>query len=158
MDYNRDKAITYAHKWALGRNPDYFNFDGMGGDCTNFASQCLYAGSGIMNYTRDTGWYYNSPDDRAAAWSGVEFLHKFLTTNKVAGPHGTEMPLCSVQAGDIIQLCFDGKVFGHSLFVVSIEPEILVAQHSGGQNFNNRPFSTYLYETARLIHIDGVNR
>ena len=158
MGYNREKAVAYAHKWAMGRNPNYYNFDGMGGDCTNFVSQCLYSGSGVMNYTRDTGWYYRSPGDRAAAWSGVEFLHRFLTTNKSAGPYGTELPIKSVQTGDIIQLCFDGRIFGHSLFVVDIEPEILVAQHSGGENYDNRPFSTYQYLFARLIHIEGVRR
>ncbi|MDR0272485.1 MAG: amidase domain-containing protein [Clostridiales bacterium] len=157
MEYNREKAIIYAHKWAVGRNPEYYNFDGQGGDCTNFVSQCIFAGSGVMNYTRDTGWYYNSPNDRAAAWTGVEFLHKFLTNNKGAGPFGTELPLENVIPGDIIQLSYDGHVFGHSLFVVETQPQILVAQHSTGQNHDNRPFSTYFYKIARLIQIQGVN-
>ena len=157
MDYNRERAIAYAHKWAMGRNPKYLNFDGIGGDCTNFASQCLYAGSGVMNYTVDTGWYYNTADDRAAAWSGVEYLHRFLVNNKSEGPYATELPLDFVQLGDIIQLCFDGETFGHSLYVVKVKPEILVAQHSTGANFDDRPFSTYRYESARLLHIVGVN-
>ena len=75
-----------------------------------------------MNYTRDTGWYYNSPHDRAAAWSGVEYLHKFITTNKGISIYGAELPMqCLHQAlpGDIIQLCYDGRVFGHSLFIVA---------------------------------------
>ena len=58
--YNRQAAVAYAHRWAFGRNPAYSNFDGMGGDCTNFASQCLYAGTGIMNFTPTYGWYYLS--------------------------------------------------------------------------------------------------
>ena len=78
VTYNRDKSVEYAHQWAYGRNPAYYNFDQLGGDCTSFISQCLYAGCGVMNYTRDTGWYYISSYDRAAAWSGVEFLHRFL--------------------------------------------------------------------------------
>lgn len=159
MIYNRDKALAYARQWALVRNPAYLNFDGMGGDCTNFVSQCLYAGCGVMNYTRDVGWYYNSPTDRAAAWTGVEYLHRFLTKNKGPGPYGTELPetdLNHAQVGDIIQLNFNGEVFGHSLFIVETAPEILVAQHSGGQNFFGRPFSDYLYQRARLIRIEGV--
>lgn len=157
--YHREKAVAYAHKWALTRNPAYFNFDGMGGDCTNFVSQCLYAGCGVMNYTPDVGWYYNTPDDRAAGWSGVEFLHRFLVNNKGAGPYGTEWPLESLGAvlpADIIQLSYNGRVFGHSLFIVNTQPEILVAQHSGGQNFDNRPFDSYFYQRARIIRIDGV--
>ena len=37
--YDRDKVIEYAKKWAYSRNPQYYNYDGIGGDCTNFASQ-----------------------------------------------------------------------------------------------------------------------
>ncbi|MCL1802621.1 MAG: amidase domain-containing protein [Eubacteriaceae bacterium] len=156
MIYDRKKAVEYAQIWALGRNPNYYNFNGIGGDCTNFVSQCIFAGSsGIMNYTKDTGWFYNSSKKRAAAWSGVEYLHKFLTTNTKAGPHGTEMPLEYAEPGDIIQLSYDGNTFGHSLFIVSTKPEIIVAQHSS-ENYVDRPFSTYQYQRARLIHIDGV--
>ncbi|HOA54831.1 MAG TPA: amidase domain-containing protein, partial [Clostridiales bacterium] len=56
--YDRDKAVRYAHRWAYERNPAYYDFEKLGGDCTNFASQCIYAGSGIMNHTPVYGWYY----------------------------------------------------------------------------------------------------
>jgi len=154
MSYNREEAVEYTHQWALSRNPAYFNFDGMGGDCTNFASQCLYAGCGVMNYHGDKGWYFKSSNDRAAAWSGVEYLYKFLTTNIDEGPYGAELSIDCAQPGDIIQLSYNGVIFGHSIFVVAIEPEILVAAHSS-QNFNNRQFTTYKYINARLIHIRG---
>lgn len=62
--YNRQAAVDYAHRWAYLRNPDFYNFDELGGDCTNFASQCLYAGAGVMNYTPTFGWYYNSQYSR----------------------------------------------------------------------------------------------
>ena len=45
IPYNRQAAVAYAHKWAFGRNPAFFDFSELGGDCTNFASQCLYAGT-----------------------------------------------------------------------------------------------------------------
>ena len=48
--YNREAATQYAIKWALAHNPSFYNFQQSGGDCTNFASQSIYAGSGIMNY------------------------------------------------------------------------------------------------------------
>ena len=51
MEYNREKAIEYAHRWAFFRNPNFTNFDEMGGDCTNFVSQCLLAGGAMMNTT-----------------------------------------------------------------------------------------------------------
>ena len=40
-EYNREHALQYAKKWALSRNPLCYNFSGIGGDCTNFVSQCL---------------------------------------------------------------------------------------------------------------------
>lgn len=56
--YDRRRAVEYALRWALSRNPEYYNFDNIGGDCTNFVSQCLYAGCRVMNYSGDDGWYY----------------------------------------------------------------------------------------------------
>ncbi len=55
--YRREAALQYAERWALGRNPRYLDFEKLGGDCTNFASQCIYTGSGGMNYTPVMGWY-----------------------------------------------------------------------------------------------------
>ena len=34
--YNRERAVEYARRWALSRNPLFENFSGIGGDCTNF--------------------------------------------------------------------------------------------------------------------------
>ena len=51
IPYDRFAGVSYAHRWAYERNPKYMNFDELGGDCTNFASQCLYAGAGVMNFT-----------------------------------------------------------------------------------------------------------
>ena len=91
IDYNRTLAINYATKWALSRNPKYYNFDSVGGDCTNFISQCIFAGSKKMNYSHKNGWYYNSGYDKSPSWSGVEYLYNFLTTNKGLGPRGREI-------------------------------------------------------------------
>ena len=49
IGYQREAVLEYAKRWAKGRNPRYLDFEHMGGDCTNFASQCIYAGSGVMN-------------------------------------------------------------------------------------------------------------
>ena len=42
-EYNRENAVEYAKIWAYKRNPKYYNFDSVGGDCTSFVSQCLFA-------------------------------------------------------------------------------------------------------------------
>ena len=40
--YKKDDSVKYAKKWAYLRNPKYYNYDAIGGDCTNFVSQCIY--------------------------------------------------------------------------------------------------------------------
>ena len=155
MIYNRYAAVAYAQEWAYKRNPRYYNFDTLGGDCTNFISQCLYAGSGIMNYKKTFGWYYNSINDRAPAWTGVSYLYNFLIANKGTGPYAIELPLDKTQVGDIIQLSFDGSVYVHSLIVVAVnDGNIYVATHT--DDYSSRALNTYIYNKVRLLHIDGV--
>lgn len=156
MGYDRQKAVAYAHKWAFERNPAYTDFDPMGGDCTNFISQCLYAGSGVMNYTPVMGWFYISLQKRTPAWSGVMFLYNFLVSNKGAGPYGTELPLSHAVIGDVIQLSWDGVRYTHSLLVVQAGTppalnNILITCHT--TDSDNRPLSSYSQPFHRLIHI-----
>ena len=154
MTYNRVAAVAYAHKWAFSRNPAFYNFDAVGGDCTNFASQCIYAGCGVMNYTPDIGWYYKSPGNRAAAWTGVEYLYRFLIENSGRGPYASELVLEYAQPGDIIQLSFGPARFSHTVVVVNTYPQILVSAHT--DDSDNRPLDTYVYNSARLLHIEGA--
>lgn len=42
--YNRQKAVDYAHTWKNRRNSQFYDFENLGGDCTNFISQCLLYG------------------------------------------------------------------------------------------------------------------
>ncbi|MDE5667595.1 MAG: amidase domain-containing protein, partial [Clostridia bacterium] len=78
LDYDRQAAYEYAKKWAFSRNPAFYDFSKIGGDCTNFASQCIYAGAKIMNFTPTFGWFYRSANDRTPSWTGVQFLYNFL--------------------------------------------------------------------------------
>ena len=92
MEYNRNSAVDYAKNFANKRNPNFYNFDDLGGDCTNFCSQCLLAGSSnIMNKTFTPYWYYNNINDRSPSWSGVEFLFEYLTQNKNKGPFAKQV-------------------------------------------------------------------
>lgn len=154
LPYHREKAVAYARRWALGRNPAYADFDGLGGDCTNFVSQCLYAGAGVMNYTRETGWYYVNLSDRAPAWTGVEFFHSFLVNNRSVGPYAAETDRAGLRPGDIVQL---GDLRGrwyHTLLVTETAPEIRVAAHTF--DALDRPLRSYDFVAARHLHILGV--
>mgnify|MGYP003291041621 CR=1 FL=1 len=163
MPYRRRAAVDYAHVWAYGRNPDYYDYDKIGGDCTNFASQCIYAGTGVMNYTPTFGWYYIDANNKAPAWTGVEYLHNFLARNEVSpGPVALILDdLSLAEPGDVIQLRFSGDVFQHSPIVVATDfsgdpARILLAAHSYDADF--RPLSTYEYEEYRVLHILGYYR
>ena len=152
--YNREKAIEYAKRWANSRNPDYYNYEFLGGDCTNFISQCIFAGTGIMNYNKTNGWYYINANDKSPSWTGVEFLYNFLVSNKSVGPFGNEVTRDIIDIGDVAQLSFDGYKFGHNLIVVNrIGDKIYVATHTF-DSFN-RSLDTYSFVKARFIKIDG---
>lgn len=154
-DYDREAAVRYAVKWALGHNPLYYDYSEIGGDCTNFASQCLYAGSGVMDYTTDFGWYYINANRKAPAWTGVPFLYQYLTRSvRTPGPKARLTDRGGVRPGDLIQLSFDGISFTHTLVVLKWDPVILIAAHSEDSLF--RPLTAYSYQTARYLSIVGV--
>lgn len=94
--YDRLEAVIYAHRWAYGRNPAFYDYEEIGGDCTNYASQCIYVGTGVMNYTPTFGWYYINSNDKSPSWTGVEFLRDFLVREERsagAGSPGDAGPL-----------------------------------------------------------------
>lgn len=154
VSYNRKAVLEYASKWAFLRNPAFYNFDGIGGDCTNFASQCIYAGCKVMNYTKDTGWYFNSSNDRAPAWSSVEHLHTFLLNNKSVGPSGIIVNVFDLQIGDIVFLN-NGIYFYHTLVVTGFADNVpLVSAHTFDAHL--RRLDSYVYSYAEGVHIDKV--
>lgn len=160
LPYRREAAEAYARYWAYGRNPDFYDYETIGGDCTNFASQCIYAGTGVMNFTPTFGWYYISADDKAPAWTGVVYLHNFLIR-----PEPSPGPVCTVtqdltlaEPGDVIQLIFKGDIFQHSPVVIANDGSgessgVQIAAHS--YDANCRPLSSYEYRQYRVLHILG---
>ncbi len=162
FEYDRLKALNYAHKWALEPNPAYYDFSKIGGDCTNFISQVLFAGTGYMNYTVDTGWYYIDVNNRAPAWTGVNFLYSFLINNRSVGPLGVEVNIRDIELGDIIQLSFNSPhEFNHSLIVVNtgVYPDfnnIQIATHSDNRDYY--PLLNYNWKYIRFLHIKGFKK
>ena len=159
LPYDRDAAVSYAHEWAYRRTPAYYDFSAIGGDCTNFASQCIYAGAGVMNETPTLGWYYHSTNDRTPSWTGVQYLYDFLTRNLGPGPFATEVSLRRVLPGDVVQLAFTNELrYQHTPVVVQVNSPslsgILVAAHSNDVDY--RPLSTYSIRMLRCLHIEGV--
>ena len=162
IDYDRTAAVTYAHRWAFDRNPRYYDYEEVGGDCTNFASQCLYAGTKVMNFTPTFGWYYRDPNQKAPAWTGVTYFYNFLVRGEVSpGPFGSLTSMSGLAPGDFVQLRLSPERFSHTPVVVDIlgRPSlenILVAAHS--QDADYRPLSSYQFLELRFLHILGAYR
>lgn len=163
VPYNRRAAVAYAHRWAYDRNPRYYDYEEIGGDCTNFASQCLYAGTGVMNFTPTYGWYYRDANDKAPAWTGVTYFWNFLTEQKLrAGPFGVERDIFGVIPGDFVQLELNqDETFDHTPIIVErgevpTLDNVLVAAHS--QDADYRPLSSYPFTSIRYLHILGAWR
>ena len=153
--YIRENAVAYARKYAFSQNSLFGNFAGIGGNCTNFVSQAIYAGSCEMNYKPTFGWYYISLDDRSPSWTGVEYFYNFIIENAGVGPFGRAANSDELEVGDVIQLAREGEGYYHSLLVVGFDGEdLLVAAQT--DNAYARPLSTYDYDYSRYIKILGV--
>lgn len=154
FDYDRRRCYEYALRWAYRRNPLFYDFSELGGDCTSFVSQCIFAGCCRMSFSDTLGWYYISPELRAPAWTGVEFLYDFLTSNSGTGPFASVADEKYLRTGDVIQLANADGDFYHSLVVIArTNGETLVASHS--IDSFARPLSTYSYSSLRALHIEG---
>ncbi len=157
-DYDRLAAVSYALKWALGRNPDFYDYNSIGGDCTNFVSQCVYAGTQTMNYTPEFGWYYINGNEKSPSWTGVEFFYDFMINNEGIGPFGEARNINLLVPGDIIQLGNREGDFYHSLILTRIDysfrrRRFYVCAHS--EDAFQRNLLSYNFSNIRGIHILG---
>ena len=142
MRYDRAVAAAYARRWALSRNPAFGDFTELGGDCANFASQCLWAGWGWMT----EAWHYLSMADRTPSWSGVKFLRRWLLGSGFAEVCET----IEAEPGDLIAL-WNGQRYYHVLVVVRPGPDPRVAAHT--HDVLDRPLSDYCPIAQEALHI-----
>ena len=147
--YNPLLAVEYAKNWAFDYNPQYYNFSALGGDCTNFISQCLYAGGIKMNFSTQ-GWFYRSLNDRAPAWTGVNEFWNFGTSNTSVGLKLNQCSFSSLKVGDIVQL-YNGQRFYHTLLVVNVENGVKVSAHD--YNAFDIPLTSYYFSSFRCAHV-----
>ncbi|WP_127588905.1 amidase domain-containing protein [Paenibacillus koleovorans] len=123
--YNRTKAQEYANTWWNSANPSFVSLEV---DCTNFVSQCLFAGGAPMNYTgkRETGWWYQGHSKEREGWSFswavAHSLCMHLTTSR-SGLRADIMEHASqLTIGDVICYDWDGNGrFQHNTFVTAID-------------------------------------
>lgn len=155
--YDRAAVTDYAVRWARSCNPRYADFSGMGGECSNFASQCIYTGCGIMNFSAGNGWYYENERSLSPSWANVRLLYNFLTSNTGAGPYAMPENLSMAEPGDLIQLQNEKGEWYHSVVVLgNTESDILVAAHDDFALY--RPLTSFPCVNKVLLHILGYRR
>jgi hypothetical protein len=115
-----------------------------------------------MNYTPDFGWYYVSPEDRAPAWSSVDYFFDFLTgtpafaeQNGGIGPFGKVVPHEEAEPGDLIQFANSRGEWYHTVVITGMDgAEIFVSAQTN--DALDRPLSSYNFTDARYLHVEGV--
>ncbi len=154
LPYDRQSAFEYAKLWAYKRNDAYYNFDLIGGDCTNFVSQCILAGAPVMNFKKTFGWYYNSINDRSPSWTGVEYLYNFLISNEGVGPFAQQVELKDLGVGDIVQLGRPTGEFYHTPIVTGfLNGQPLVSAHT--YDTFNKPLFSFNFAQIRYVKLLG---
>lgn len=143
MAYNRMAAVNYAYRYALNHNKEFVYFplqENIGGDCTNFTSQCLLAGGAPMAYSPQP-WYYkqlSTPPyhDNSISWSVAHSLYWLLKVNDekgYPGPKGKEVYNKNLlELGDVIFLQDSSGLIFHSATITSFtaNKEPLLTQHT----------------------------
>lgn len=141
VSYDRAAAVAYAERWWNDSNPRFRHFDV---DCSNFVSQCLWAGGFPMEGAplAGRGWWYigdGGPGDRwSYSWAVAHSLRWYLAQSRRVEEKGLARELLP---GDVISYDFDGDDrWEHSTVVVGYDDgEPLVNAHT--DNSRQRPWA-----------------
>jgi len=168
--YDRVGAVGYAREWVGKRKEGFGDYSFVGGNCQNFASQCLYASGIPMDLTGSDVWKYygeDSDDSRAAygrsqSWSGIEQFLNYLKNNTGKGIRAVvDAPFYSGQPGDLIYLGMYGE-WRHVVVITSLvrdsagnTVDYLISSNT--EDLTDYPVSAYWYTRQMLVHIAGWN-
>jgi hypothetical protein len=165
--YDRQKALAYADRWIVDRNDDWFDYGNHGGNCQNFASQCLIAGGIPMDLEGDQWkWYDNEVSEmstaqgRSPSWAGVDEFLAYARINRGVGLVATvDAPYDQGEIGDLLVLGY-GEDWRHTVIITHVVKEeagkpvdYLIASNTANQR--NYPVSAYMYTAQILVKIHG---
>lgn len=142
LNEKRVKAVDYADRYigtaslpeyGFYYNPEYRNYNSLGGDCTNFASQVLHEGGG---FTKNSTWNYEKGSG-TKAWVNASAFNDYMLysgrASKIA--YGTYSEVLKnsydLLPGDYIAYEKKGKV-KHISIVTGIDSKgyVLVNSHN----------------------------
>lgn len=123
--YSRQEAVEYADRWWDSFNPEFEQFEV---NCTNYVSQCLFAGGAPINYTgkRGSGWWYkgyvNGTEQWSYSWAVSAALERHLTLS-TSGLRATVVDRPEqLELGDVIIYDWDGDGrYQHSSIVTAFD-------------------------------------
>lgn len=135
--YDRLAAVKYAERWWNSYNPEYKAFPV---DCTNYVSQCLFAGSAPMYGTpnRDKGWWYEN-DNWSFSWAVAHSLRWYLS-GSTHGLKGKEVSSAKeLYPGDVICYDFEGdNKWDHTTIVVAKDSDGMPLVNAHTNNSRHR--------------------
>lgn len=151
--YNPKQAVEYAMTYALTYNPSYPNYTGVGGDCANFVSQCLYAGGKPMvgwSSTNLNNWFCRSNNKWntnliSSTWRGARAFSKFWMKNANEFKDFGREYFRSLEdfhdvysygsRGDVVSFLDSYRVAYHTLIIVDYNNgDLICASHTYNSN------------------------
>ena len=167
--FDRNAAVAYADLYYHSRNKDWYNFSDEGGNCQNYASQCLLAGGMEMDYKGEWQWkcYVEDPDwepeineedeqsGRSRSWVHVTSFYDYAKENEGNGlACDCNVNIYYAQPGDIILVGNGG--LSHTVIVSKVvDGHVLV--NSNSIDMKDFPVEAYTYTNITLIKILGSN-
>jgi hypothetical protein len=123
--YSREEAVAYADRWWDSANPEFTAF---AVDCTNYISQCLFAGGAPIHYTgnRATGWWYKGyVSDKewwSYSWAVANSLENLLSSSTLGLKAEVVDRAEQLMLGDVIIYDWDGDgSYQHSSIVTAFD-------------------------------------
>ncbi|GAB6169936.1 hypothetical protein JCM1393_23960 [Clostridium carnis] len=174
-NYNRKKAAEYAVSNGLTINSKYKNYEKLGGDCTNFSSQCIKEGGIPFDNLGPYKWFWYSDNKRTPSWTSANEFRKYAINNNRENSNNFGLIACEttfqdINLSDLVQF----KDATHTMVVTGCiyqkedkgdpwknKKDILISQHSGSEigRLVDYPLSVKPISKGRFfIKIKGYNK
>ena len=167
--YDREAASLYARKYAKNPNKDYpfYGKPDYKGDCTNFTSQCLYAGGIVTDNVGKYQWYKLN-----SAWRGANKFYEYWNDNKGSGStkglKASKSIFKDIRLADLIEKKPENAVT-HTVIVTGYKVDswgfndpwkykydVLICQHSDDKKsgmLKDYPLSAKKWSTKETIYV-----
>lgn len=173
--YNRNDAVSYSDQWVgeteVIRNDSVWEtYDYAGGNCSNYVSQCVYAGGIPMDAKGNQiwKWYSDTPDStsaktgRSPSWTQVDYFYDYCSDNTGYGI-AAEIAnnLYSADLGDVVIMDW-GDGWSHVVMITQVVKDANgnVTDYLINSNTSDRknyPLSAYGCVKMSVIRIAGWN-